>query len=223
MADFAAARRMMVDGQVRTNDVTDPRLLTAMLDTPREAFVPRAKKGLAYLDLDIPVSEAAPGKPARCLLKPMTLAKMINALQIDENERVLDLPCATGYSSALLAPLCRSVVALEEDALLAVQAKEAIGVLGIGNVEVVTGPIAAGWKARAPYDAILLTGAVQVAPEALFAQLADGGRLACVFGTGPAGKAMIYRRDGDDISARPIFDAAAPALPAFAKAPAFVF
>lgn len=223
MADFAAARRMMVDGQVRTNDVTDPRLLTAMLDTPREAFVPRAKKGLAYLDIDIAVSDAAAGKAPRCLLKPMTLAKLINALQIGEDERVLDLPCATGYSSALLAPLCRSVVALEEDALLAVQAKEALGMLGIGNAEVVSGPIAAGWKARAPYDAILLEGAVQVAPEPLFAQLAPGGRLVCVFGTGPAGKAMLYRRDGDEISARPVFDAAAPALSAFAKAPAFVF
>jgi protein-L-isoaspartate(D-aspartate) O-methyltransferase len=223
MADFAAARRMMVDGQIRTNDVTDPRLLSAMLEVPREAFVPRAKRALAYLDLDIAVTEPGQGKPSRCLLKPMTIAKLINAAAIAEGEHVLDVGCGSGYSSALMARLAGSVVALDEDPMLVVQTKEALAVTGVANVEVVTGPLPKGWRAQAPFDAIVVEGAVETPPSDLFAQLRDGGRLVCVLGAGPAGKAMVYRNDGGDISARPVFDAAAPLLGAFAKPPAFVF
>jgi protein-L-isoaspartate(D-aspartate) O-methyltransferase len=219
MIDFAAARRMMVDGQVRTADVTDLRLLAAMLELPRERFFPDEKASLAYLDLDAPVS--APGQPVRRLLKPMVLAKMIQAAGITASDHVLDVGCASGYSTALLTHLAGSVVGLEEDAALARQAADAVS--GLPTAKVVTGPLARGWPGEGPYDVILLQGSAEVVPPALFDQLKNGGRLICVLGRGPQGKAMFYRRAEIDFSGRPVFDAAAAALPGFAKPPEFVF
>jgi protein-L-isoaspartate(D-aspartate) O-methyltransferase len=221
MIDFAAARRMMVDGQVRTADVTDRRLLAAMLELPRERFFPESKASLAYLDLDVSVAEA--GQPPRCLLKPMVLAKLIHAAEVTETDRVLDVGCATGYSTALLSRLAGSVVGLEEDRALAEQASAALAELAIGNAKVVAGPLARGCAADGRYDAIILQGSVEFVPTALIEQLAEGGRLACVLGRGPAGKAMLFRPIGGELSGRAIFDAAAPPLPGFAKPPAFVF
>jgi protein-L-isoaspartate(D-aspartate) O-methyltransferase len=221
MSDFAALRRTMVDGQVRTADVTDLRLLAVMLDLPRERFVPAAKAELAYLDRDIPVSGA--DRPVRWLLKPMVLAKLIQAAAIGETEQVLDVGCATGYSSALLGRLAGGVVALEEDMALAQKATENIAALGAANVQVATGALAAGWPAGGPYDAILLEGASEVAPQALLGQLKEGGRLVCVLGRGPVGKAMLYHARAGEFSGRPIFNAAAPLLPGFAETPEFVF
>ena len=217
MADFAQARRTMVDGQVRIADVTDPRILAAMGDIGRERFVPAAKAPLAYLDLDVPVREG----PARYLLKPMVLAKMIQAADVRPDDRILDVGCATGYSSALLAHLGHAVVALEEDRDLAAAATRALA--DVANVSVVTGMLRAGWPAGAPYDVIMVNGATEIAPEALLSQLRDGGRLVCVRGGGPAGKAALHRMDGGDVSTRPIFDAAAPLLPGFARPVEFVF
>jgi protein-L-isoaspartate(D-aspartate) O-methyltransferase len=221
MTDFAAARRSMVDGQVRTADVTDRRLLAAMLELPRERFFPEDKATLAYHDLDTCVSE--PGLPARCLLKPMVLAKLLQAVEVGEGDRVLDVGCATGYSTALLAQLAGSVVGLEQDEILAVQARRSLADGGLRNATVVIGPLAVGWRADAPYDVILLQGAAEVVPDALLGQLKDGGRLAGVLGRGPSAKAMLFRAVGGDVSGRPIFDAAAPSLPGFSKPPAFVF
>lgn len=221
MSDFAALRRTMVDGQVRTADVTDLRLLAVMLDLPRERFVPAAKAELAYLDRDIPVSGA--DRPVRWLLKPMVLAKLIQAAAIGETEQVLDVGCATGYSSALLGRLAGGVVALEEDMALAQKATENIAALGAANVQVAIGALAAGWPAGGPYDAILLEGASEVLPQALLGQLKEGGRLVCVLGRGPAGKAMLYHARAGEFSGRPIFNAAAPLLPGFAETPEFVF
>jgi protein-L-isoaspartate(D-aspartate) O-methyltransferase len=220
MSDSAAARRMMVDGQVRTADVTDKRLLAAMLELPRERFVPEDKAALAYLDLDVPVTES---RPPRRLLKPMVLAKLIQAAEVSEHDRVLDVGCATGYSSALLAHLAAAVFALEGDAALARQAKRILAEVGASTVSVVSGPLASGWPAAKPYDVILLNGATEVLPERLVGQLAEGGRLVCVLGSGPAGKATLYRCVHGDISPRAIFDASAPLLPGFAKPQAFVF
>jgi protein-L-isoaspartate(D-aspartate) O-methyltransferase len=217
MTEFAAARRMMVDGQVRTADVTDLRLLAALQDVPRERFVPPAMAGLAYLDRDVPAGESG----GRCLLKPMVLAKLIQAAEIGEDDRVLDVGCATGYSTAVLSNLARELFALEEDSSLARRAMEALR--GLRHVTVVTGELTAGWPAAAPYDAIILNGAVEVAPQALCRQLKEGGRLVCVMGTGPAGKAVVYRRGGAAVGSRPIFDAHAPLLPGFAKPAAFAF
>lgn len=223
MIDFATTRRMMVDGQVRPNDVTDLRILGAMLEVPRERFLPPAKMDIAYLDLDIPVLEDADGRPRRRLLKPMLLAKLIQAAGIREDDSVLDVGCAGGYSSAIIARLARTVVALEEDVSLARSAKENLYALGISNVSAETAPLAAGYAARAPYDVILLQGATEVEPQTLFQQLRDGGRLVCVRGGSAAGKAMVYRRAGEDVSGWPVFDATAAVLPGFTATPAFVF
>jgi protein-L-isoaspartate(D-aspartate) O-methyltransferase len=217
MVDFTVARRMMVDGQIRPNDVTDLRLIAAMLDVPREHFLTPATAALAYLDLDIPVA------PSRCLLKPMLLAKLIQAAAIEESDAVLDVGCATGYSSAVLARLAGSVIALEEDASLARQAAENFAPLGLTNVAVAGGPLRAGWPTHAPYDVILLQGGTEVEPRQLFSQLKDGGRLVCVQGHAAAGKATIYRRSHGETSGWPVFDATAATLPGFAETPAFVF
>jgi protein-L-isoaspartate(D-aspartate) O-methyltransferase len=217
MTDFAAARRNMVDGQVRTADVTDLRILTAMLEIPRENFVPPASAALAYLDLDLPVGENG----ARRLLKPMVLAKLIHALELTSSDRVLDVGCVTGYGAAVLAHVAGQVTALEEDAGLAQAAGRDLA--GLKNVSAVTGPLAKGWPKGTPYDAIILEGATEFPPEAFLPQLRDGGRLACVLGGGPGAKAMLYFRSGDDLGGRSIFDASAAVLPGFIKSPAFAF
>lgn len=219
MTDFAAARRMMVDGQVRPSDVTDLRLIAAMLEVPRERFLPPEQAPLAYLDLDAAVNANA----SRRLLKPMVLAKLIHAAEIVPTDLVLVVGSATGYSSAVLARVAGSVVALEEDANLARQASEVLSATGTAFVTPVTGPLVNGWPNQSPYDVILLNGATEIVPQALCKQLKDGGRLVCVLGSGPGSKAMLYRNAGGEISGRPIFDATAPLLPGFAKAPAFAF
>jgi protein-L-isoaspartate(D-aspartate) O-methyltransferase len=217
MFDAANARRLMVDGQVRTADVTDAAVLEAMLTLPRERFLPPALAQLAYVDGDVPVAKG------RALLKPMVLAKLIQAARIDPGDRVLDVACATGYSSAVVARLSASVVALEEDPDLARQAKDALAAVGATQVEVVTGPLTAGWPAGGPYDVILLNGATEVAPEAFGSQLKPDGRLVGVYGRAPASKAMIFHAIEGHMVGRPIFDAAAKLLPGFLAPPAFVF
>jgi len=217
MFDTANARRLMVEGQVRTADVTDSGLLEAMLTLPRERFVPPSLAPLAYLDGDIPIAIG------RALLKPMVLAKLLQAARVSRTDRVLDVACGTGYSSAVLAALAGSVIALEEDPDLARQAKEALAAVGAVAVEVVTGPLTAGWAAGAPYDLILLNGATEIAPEALGRQLKPGGRLVGIHGRSPASKAMIYHLIEGHMVGRPIFDAAAKLLPGFVAPPEFVF
>lgn len=215
MTDFAAARRNMVDGQVRTADVTDLRLIAAMLEMPREQFVTPAVAGLAYLDLDVPVGKGSP----RRLIKPMVLAKLIQALDLGSTDRVLDVGCISGYGAAVLARMAGQVVALEQEAELV--NRKALAALP--NVTVATAPLSEGYPRGGPYDAILFEGATEMAPQALFGQLKDGGRLACVLGSRPAAKAMLYRRSGEEVGGRPIFDAAAPILPGYAKPPVFAF
>ena len=223
MSDFVTMRRMMVDGQIRPSDITDPRLIDAMLEIPREQFLPADTAALAYLDQDLPVGTAGAGGAARRLLKPMVLAKMIHALDLGEHDHVLDVGCLTGYSSAVLGRLAGSVVGLEEDTVPVGEARAALAKFGGANVKVVQGRLADGHPAEAPYDAILVNGAVEIAPDRLFRQLKEGGRLVCVQGSGPAAKAMLYRLDLGDIGGRPVFDAAAPVLPGFTVAPSFVF
>jgi protein-L-isoaspartate(D-aspartate) O-methyltransferase len=223
MTDFAAARRMMVDGQVRTSDVTNPRIIAAMLELPRERFVPQANADLAYLDFDVPAAEAERGKPARRLLKPMVLAKLVQAAAVGASDRVLDVGCASGYSSALLARLTHSVIALEEEEALVRAARENLKAIGADNVTVVAGPLTQGWQGGAPYDVIFLNGATEIVPHALTRQLKAGGRLVAVVGRAPTSQAILYRSVGGEVSGWPIFDAAAPLLPGFAAPPAFVF
>ena len=214
MIDFAAARRNMVEGQIRPADVTDLRVVSAMFDVPRERFVPNAE--LAYLDIDIPLAE---GAQARRLLKPVVIGRLLQALAPASQDRALDVACGTGYSAALLASLSGEVIAVEDDLALVKQAQKNLG----SGVKVVAGPLNLGWPGGGPYDVILLNGATEVVPESLFSQLKDGGRLACVLGTGRAGRAMLYLRSGSEVGGRPLFDAAAPLLPGFAKTPEFTF
>jgi protein-L-isoaspartate(D-aspartate) O-methyltransferase len=217
MFDTVTARRMMVDGQVRTADVTNPDLIAAMLAVPRELFVTSALAGQAYIDSDLAIGEG------RVLLKPMVLAKLIQAAQLDRGDHVLDVGCGTGYSSAVLSRIAGSVVALEDDAALASRARDALSAAGAAAIGVVTGPLNAGWPGGAPYDFILLNGATEIVPETLGRQLRPTGRLACIFGHAPASKAMLYRVVEGQLVGRPIFDAAAPVLPGFVVPPAFVF
>lgn len=218
MFDTTTARRMMVDGQVRTADVTNLDLIAAMLAVPREQFVPPPLAGQAYLDSDIPLGAG------RALLKPMVLAKLIQGAQVSASDHVLDVGCGTGYSSAVLSHLVGSVVALEEDTTLARRAQGALSAgHGAANVTVAIGPLTAGWPAAAPYDLILLDGATEITPEVLGRQLKPEGRMACVLGRAQTGKAMIYRMIEGHLVGRPIFDAAAPLLPGFAATPTFVF
>lgn len=212
MTDLAMARRMMVDSQVRTSNVTDLRIIAAMLELPREQFV--VEPALAYLDADVPAGEG------RRLLKPMVLARMVQAAGIGADDRVLDVGCASGYSAALLGRLAGRVVALEESAALARLATEHLA--GTRNVTVVTGPLRQGWPAEAPYDVILLEGATEIVPEELCRQLGEGGRLIAVHRRGSVGQVTIYRAAGGEISGWPVLDAAAPLLPGFAAVPEFV-
>jgi protein-L-isoaspartate(D-aspartate) O-methyltransferase len=217
MTDFATARRHMVDGQVRTADVTDLRILDAMLEIPRERFVAPASAGLAYLDLDLPVGESG----SRRLLKPMVLAKLIHAADISPNDRVLDVGCASGYGAAVLARIAGHVVALEQDADLAQAACTALS--GQPNVSVVSVTLTGGWPQGSPYDAIVLEGATETPPETYLGQLKEGGRLVCIQGSGPGSKAMLYCRTGNELGWRQLFDATAAVLPGFAKTPVFAF
>jgi protein-L-isoaspartate(D-aspartate) O-methyltransferase len=223
MSDFAAARRIMVDSQIRPSDVTDLRLIAAMLELPRERFLPASQAGLAYLDLDVPVTEPGPAGAARRLLKPMVLAKLVQAVNVGPEDHVLDVGCATGYSSALLGKLSSSVVALEQDPQLAERARALLPELGLANVTVQTAPLAEGWRPAAPYDVILVNGATEVRPEALLAQLRDGGRLVCILRRAGTGAAMLFVASGGTHSGRPVFDASAPLLPGFVAPVAFVF
>jgi protein-L-isoaspartate(D-aspartate) O-methyltransferase len=220
--DFVLARRMMVDGQVRTRDVFDTNLLAAMGEVPRERFVPPEQAALAYLDRNVPLTAQGSGQAPRCLLQPMVLAHLLQAADIAEGESVLVVGCATGYTAAVVARVAGTVVALEEDRTLAATARRVLGDLA-PQVKVVEGPLQAGWPEFGPYDVIVIEGAVEVIPPALFGQLKDGGRLVTIDGVRPGAKAAVYCSVKGDVSCRPLIEAAAPLLPGFAKPPAFVF
>jgi protein-L-isoaspartate(D-aspartate) O-methyltransferase len=223
MADLSIARRTMVDGQIRTVDVTDHALLAAMGEIPRERFVPGRLRTLAYLDRDLPVGEARGSQEARYLMAPGPFARLVQAAEIDSEDVVLDVGCGTGYSAAVLGRLASSVVALESDPVLAQFANEALSGLGIDNVAVVTGPLENGYPSEGPYDVIVLEGAVETVPQSLLQQLKEDGRLVGVLGYGRTGRATVYERSGEGISARTVFDANVAPLPGFRKPKAFVF
>jgi protein-L-isoaspartate(D-aspartate) O-methyltransferase len=217
MTDFARARRIMVDSQIRTSDVTDIRVIDAFLAVPREEFVPAAKRGLAYLDLDLAVSL---GPPRRCLLQPMLLARLIQAAEIASTDRILDVGAATGYSSAILSEIGASVVALESDPELAAFASKA---LASRPLRIEHGALTDGFAAGAPYDVIVVEGSVERLTPALEMQLAEGGRLVTVVSEGRIGRATVFVRSGRDVAGRIVFDASAAALPGFAFEPSFAF
>ncbi len=221
MSGFSTARLKMVDGQVRTTDVTDRRTLDAMLMVPREAFVPAGRQALAYLDVDLDVSEGGAAK--RFLIKPALTGKLLQAAEIGEGDNVLVVGCATGYIAALVAKLARQVTATESDSALAAKARDTFAALGLANVTCKTAACAEGDPSAAPYDVIVLNGATEVTPDGLFGQLREGGRLVGVSAESRPSRAMIVTRSHGEFGYRPLFDAAAPVLPGLERAPAFVF
>ncbi|CAN7636313.1 protein-L-isoaspartate O-methyltransferase [Mesorhizobium amorphae] len=221
-ADFSERRVKMVDGQIRTTDVTSAPLLDAMLSVPREAFVGPNQRDLAYIDEDIRISDGANGG-ARYLMEPSPLAKLLQLAEIGAGESVLDVGCGTGYSSALLSRLARSVIALESDPALAEAAGSTLSALGCGNVAVVAAPLAQGHAAKAPYDVIFIGGSVEDVPASLFDQLSEGGRLVAVEGQGNSGVARLFFKTGGVVTGRRAFNAAIKPLPGFERIHAFEF
>ncbi|HEX7882190.1 MAG TPA: protein-L-isoaspartate O-methyltransferase [Afipia sp.] len=221
MSDFTTSRQNMVDCQVRPSDVTDLRIIDAMLAVPREQFVPDGKRPIAYLDLDIDV--AADGQAKRHLIKPVVLAKMIQAAAISETDRVLVIGCATGYSAAVLAQIAAEVFATEPDPALAAVAKTNLASLGSTNVTVTTAAPADGDRAHGPYDVIVMDGATEIQPDGLYEQLKMGGRLVGVFAISKPSRATLIARSAADFGSRVLFDGSAPALTGLERRPAFTF
>lgn len=217
MMNYADARRHMVDGQIRTNDVTDRRLVAALGEIPREVFVPKPLRGMAYIDGDIDLGAG------RFLMEPLAFAIMVQAAAIDSGDVVLDLGCATGYSAAVLSRLASTVVAVESDRDLAARAGALLGELGFDNVAVGAGALADGDAPHSPYQVIVLEGAVERIPDSLLNQLAEGGRLVAVVRDGPVSAATVVTRTNGTFSARKVREISVRVLPGFERKPSFVF
>ncbi len=214
-SDFQARRVKMVDGQLRTTDVTSHPVLDAFLAVPRESYVSDAKRELAYFDMEIAVA------PGRYLMEPSPLAKLIQLADVQSTDRVLDIGTATGYGAAVLSSIGATIVALESNAELADTAKANLAATNIANVEVMTGALTAGATSKGPFNVILIEGAVSQVPKALFDQLADGGRLVAVEGEGLSGVARLYVKSGQIVSGRRGFNLSVKPLPGFELAPQF--
>lgn len=220
--NFAAARYAMVESQLRPNKVTDARILSVMSALPRENFVPEPLRTLAYMDGAVTVADGAPGR--RQLLAPMVLARLVQAVEIRAGDRVLDVGCATGYSTALLAGLAGYVIGLECNQALAETARRNLASLGISNASIKLGDLAAAYPDQARYDAIVLNGSVTTIPQCCFEQLKEGARLAAIIARpGEVGKVRVHLNVNDEISSWYVFDAAAQPLPISAEVPGFVF
>jgi protein-L-isoaspartate(D-aspartate) O-methyltransferase len=227
MIDYDRQRLTMVETQLRPSQVTDRPLLAAMGALPRERFVPPTKRLFAYMDAGVEVWPSVDGAPARYLLAPVVLARLIQLAAVGPEDRVLDIGCATGYSTAVLACLARSVIGLEAEPELAAAASNTLRELAtdraFGDVQIITGALNEGYPAGGPYDVILLNGAVSELPGALLGQLKEGGRLAAIIAHPAPGRAVLFFKVGDNASGVPHFDAAAKPLPGFAPAPCFTF
>lgn len=215
--NFATARHNMVESQLRPNRVTDEDLLAAFGSVPREMFVPAALRSVAYVDDDIEIA------PNRWLMEPMVLGRLLQAAAPRREDVALVIGCGTGYSSAILSQLVGTVVALENERELAATATRVLAALSIDSVVVLEGRLAEGHARQAPYDLILIDGAVEEVPQSIKQQLAEGGRLVTVVRGGPVGRATLLTRRAGAVSGRVLFDAAVPLLPDFALAPGFVF
>ncbi len=217
MLDFAQARRLMVDCQLRTFDVNDVAVLDAFTVVPREHFVPAGREEFAYIDK--PQFLAAVDGDRRVMPAPMILARMIQALMIRRGTRALDVATGYGYGAALLAELGAQVDALESQPDLAESARTRLET----SARVIEGPLDASSLDGGSYGAILVEGRVETRPTQLLRLLKDEGRLVCVLGPECGAKATLFVRAGDAFGWRPLFDASLPALKAFADVPDFVF
>lgn len=215
MADYTTRRHVMVDTQIRTSDVTKFPIIDAMLSIPREVFVPAEKREAAYMGENFHLGDG------RWMLEPRTLAKLLDALDVKPDEVALDIACGLGYSTAVLARLADFVVGVEDDEARAQEAQTILSEQGVDNAAVVQAPLSEGAPRNGPYDVILIQGAVEELPQALTAQLREGGRIGCLFGEGHLGVARVgYMIDGH-LTWRFAFNAGAPVLDAFRKRPAF--
>ncbi|MBF0335951.1 MAG: protein-L-isoaspartate O-methyltransferase [Alphaproteobacteria bacterium] len=217
--DFAAVRHNMVENQLRTNRVIDPLVVEAMEAVPRERFVPKQMRGIAYVDEDIDLGGG------RFLMEPLVLGRLLQSAEIRPTDVVLDVGCATGYATAVIARMASTVVALESDPEAAAGAAAVLEELGVVNAAVVTGPLAEGYSTQGPYDVIVIEGQVPEVPPGLCAQLADGGRLVAVIcddDTG-VGRLTVVTRAGNTYGRRALFDGSTRRLAGFEKRPGFVF
>jgi len=217
MQDNATARLNMVNNQLLTNKLTDDRVTQALLSVPRENFVPKALRGVAYVDEDIALGGG------RYLMEPMAFARLIQAANIGPDDVVLDIACGTGYSTAVLAQLAATVVGLEADEDTVAGAEAQLSALEVDNAAIVTGVLADGCAEQGPYDVIFVNGAVTTAPSAYTGQLTEGGRLVVVEREGQSSRAVIYANRKGLISRRELFDAMIPLLPGFQAVEAFQF
>jgi len=217
VSDFATARSSMIDCQLRPNEVNDERIIEAIRAVPREKYVPKAKRSIAYVDEDIEVCDG------RYLMEPVIFARLLVAADVKKGDLVLDIGCATGYSSAVLAGLADAVVALEEHEDLAAQAEKKLSEQDIMNVAVVKGTLVDGVAKQGAYDVIYIEGAVDEVPAKLIEQLKEGGRLVCVLLEGGVGRGHIIRMQDGMATAHNLFDANVEMLPGFEKEKSFVF
>ena len=215
MTDYKARRTMMVDTQVRPSDVTKFPIIDAMLGVPREAYVPDRMREAAYMGENLAIDSD------RVMLEPRTLAKMLEALDIQPSHVALDIACGLGYSTAVLARLCDFVVAVEDDESRAEEAQSILSEQGIDNAAVMNGPLTEGAAKSAPYDIIMIQGGAEEVPDALLDQLREGGRIACVFLDGNLGVVRLGHKIDGVVNWRFAFNAGAPLLAGFEKARAF--
>lgn len=216
--DFASARKIMVDSQIRPNDVTDPAIVRAFLKVPREAFLPTSRQSIAYSELEIPTGEG------RAMWLPRDLAKMVKALAPRPSDVAMVIGAGSGYSSALLAELTETVLAVEDTSDAVERLSDRLPGLGYDQIAAVEAPLTEGLPDEGPFDVILVNGMVEHVPETLTAQLAEGGRLGAVLKRDSAlGRARLYTRTGDTVSFREVFDATPPEFAAFRRPKAFTF
>lgn len=215
MTDYAARRTMMVDTQIRPSDVTKFPIIDAMLTVPREIFVPRQMREAAYMGENVDLGGG------RVVLEPRTLAKILDALDIDGDDLVMDIGSALGYSAAIIARMAAAVVAVEEDAGMAEEAQALLSETDADNVILHQGPLTEGAAKHGPYDVIVLEGAVEDLPAGITEQLKDGGHIACLFMEGALGVVRIGHKIDGRVNWRFAFNAAAPVLPGFERQAVF--
>ncbi len=217
MFDYSAARAHMIDSQIRTSDVTDLGVLRAFRAISREDFVPKAQQALAYGDATIDLGEG------RVMMRPRDFSKLVQAADILPTDVVLDVACGRGYSTAILAQLCETVIGLETSAEAVELASNQLAEAEITNAAIVQGELKLGASEHGPFNVIFVNGAVHEVPKNWRDQLANQGRLVSIIQDGPIGRATIFTRVGDAVGERVIFDASAPLLPGFSREAEFVF